>query len=550
MSLYKAFASSLKEGCMMNMLTGAVFKGMLESGCSNLNNKKAEVDALNVFPVPDGDTGTNMSLTFSNGINEVRKSGSDALPVIAKTLSRGLLMGARGNSGVILSQIFRGFNQYINGREELTVKEFSEALANGSKLAYKAVMRPVEGTILTVIRESTEAGTAYIEENPESTLEEFMDFLCDEAKKSLDNTPELLPVLKEAHVVDSGGSGLTVIFNGFRAFLQGQPVTEESEPAAPEEKKNERASGYRTEYILKLSDQGRRSLKIERFRKSLEQLGNEIILSNDDETLKVSIHTMTPGEILILAQRYGDFAKVQIENIQDELKPSIIEEEEPAEEKEFGMISVAAGDGLKKLFTDYQCDIVVSGGQTMNPSTEDFVTAVKKVNARHIFILPNNSNIIMAANQAAEVADGKEVIVLPTTSIPQGLSACIAFNPEASAEENRETMMDAVKAVSTGSVTYAIKDTTVDGREIHEGDYMGIKNKDIVVTGRDMLETAKGLIDNLCGEDTEIVTLIKGEDAKEEDCAALEAYIQDNYDVDVDVEDGGQPVYCFIIGAE
>ncbi len=535
----------------MNILNGKVFKGMLESGCSNLNNKKSDVDALNVFPVPDGDTGTNMSLTFSNGLAEVRKSGSESLPVIAKTLSRGLLMGARGNSGVILSQIFRGFQQYVQDKEELTVPEFSEALANGSKLAYKAVMRPVEGTILTVIRESTEAGTAYIAENPDSSLEDFMQKICDEAQKSLANTPELLPVLKEAHVVDSGGSGLTVIFDGFMASLKGEPITEDSAPKAREEKKSEKSSGYRTEYILKLSEQGKRSLKIERFRKSLEQLGNEITLITDEERIRLSLHTMTPGEILILAQRYGDFEKVQIENIQDDLNPSIIEEEEqPAEEKEYGMIAVAAGDGLKKLFTDYRCDIVVSGGQTMNPSTEDFVTAISKINARHIFILPNNSNIIMAANQAADVTEDKDIIVLPTTSIPQGLSACIGFNPEADAETNRESMMDAVSAVTTGSITYAIKDTTVDGIEIHDGDYMGIMNKDIVVTGKEMLETAKGLIDKLCDEDSEIITMIKGEDATEEDVNALEAYINDNYDVDVDIEDGGQPVYCFIIGVE
>ena len=537
----------------MDKLNGIIFKGMLESGCSNLNNRKSDVDALNVFPVPDGDTGTNMSLTFSNGISEVRKSGSDSLPVIAKTLSRGLLMGARGNSGVILSQIFRGFNQYIQGREELTVAEFSEALANGSKLAYKAVMRPVEGTILTVIRESTEAGTEYIEEHPESSLEDFMTYICEQAQVSLDHTPELLPVLKEAHVVDSGGCGLTVIFSGFKAFLDGKPIEEGAAVQVREEKKTEKSSGYRTEYILKLSEQGKRSLKIERFRKSLEQLGNEITLKNDEETLKVSLHTMTPGEILILAQRYGDFVKVQIENIQDDLNPSIIDGEEekiPAEEKEFGIISVAAGDGLKQLFTDYQCDVVVSGGQTMNPSTEDFVTAISKVNARHIFILPNNSNIIMAASQAAEVTEDKDIIVLPTTSIPQGLSACISFNPDASADENREAMSEAVKAVSTGSVTYAIKNTTVDGIDIHEGDYMGIMNKDIVTTGSDMLTAARELIDRLCTEDTEIVTLIRGKDASEEECAALEEYISSNYDVDVDVENGGQPVYYFIIGAE
>ncbi len=554
MSLYRACVQSVDagEGTDMEKINGKILREMLESGSSNLNNHKKDVDALNVFPVPDGDTGTNMSLTFTNGISEVHKSGSDSLPVIAKTLSRGLLMGARGNSGVILSQIFRGFNQAVAGKVELSAAEFSEAMLNGSKLAYKAVMRPVEGTILTVIRESSENAHAFILENPEASMKEFMEVMVAEAEKSLANTPELLPVLKEAHVVDSGGSGLLKILEGFKASLEGNPFVESAKIPVKKEEKSDKASGYRTEFILEMNDAGMKSFNEERIRKNLNRLGNKITLIIEDNVIKLRMNTMMPGDVLTLGQRYGEFKKVQIENIQDDLKPSIIQDEpvKKVEEKEYGIISVAAGDGIRKLFTEYRTDVVVSGGQTMNPSTSDFVEAIKKVNARHIYILPNNSNIIMAAKQAADVTEGKDIIVLETKSIPQGLSACISFNPDASVEENTEMMKDAIANVRTGQVTYAIKDTSVDGREIHEGDYMGLFDKDIVVIDKDKMTTAKQLIEKMIDEDSEIVTLIRGEDATEEECAELEEFISENYETDVDVQNGGQPVYSFIIGVE
>lgn len=537
----------------MDKIDGKVFRGMLESGSNNLTGRKKDVDALNVFPVPDGDTGTNMCLTFTNGINEVHNSGSDSLPVVAKTLSRGLLMGARGNSGVILSQIFRGFYQFVGDKEELTVKEYSDALLNGSKLAYKAVMRPVEGTILTVVRESTETCNIYLEKKPDMSLEEFMDMLCKEAKASLDRTPELLPVLKEAHVVDSGGAGLTVIFDGFKAYLDGNPITSAEEVENKAETKNEHASGYRTEFILDFDEKHSHSFNEDRFRKSLEQLGNKITLLADEKTIKVRVNTMTPGEVMMLAERYGAFRKVQIESVQDEMNPSIIDEEEqavPAEVKEYGLIAVAAGEGLKKLFTDYRVDVVVSGGQTMNPSTEDFVSAIQKINAKHIYVLPNNGNIIMAANQAAEVTEDKEIIVLPTKSIPEGLSACINFNPDEDVETNTKAMSDAVEHVKTGSITYAVKDTTIDGREIHSGDFMSIMGKEIVYTSKDKVDAAKQLITSMCDDDSEIVTIIKGSEATDEECEALQKFIEENYEVDVDLQDGGQPVYSFFIGVE
>ena len=536
----------------MNTVNGKIFKEMLASGCSNLSNQKKEVDARNVFPVPDGDTGTNMSLTFTNGMAEVNKSGSDLLPVVAKSLSRGLLMGARGNSGVILSQIFRGFYKSVKDKNEVSVAEFADAMCNGSAMAYKAVMRPVEGTILTVVRESTDKAKAYVDSHSECSLEEYIDILCKEAKVSLDHTPELLPVLKEAHVVDSGGSGLVVIFEGFRADLEGAPIRELSEAEILEEEKNEKASGYATEFILQLSDQTKAFFRREDFRRQMEQMGNHITMIVDDNLVKVHINTMTPGAVLSLGERYGEFTRIQIENFKQPQSPSILDEKEDdsTPEKEYGIIAVAAGEGLAKLFKEYRTDVVVSGGQTMNPSTEDFCSAIARIHAKHIFVLPNNSNIIMAARQAADVTSDKDIIVLETKSVPQGLSACISFNPDETVDANKQAMEEAIANVKTGQVTYAIKDTTMNGQTIHAGDYMGIFDKEIKVTVKDKVTAAQQLVDLLCDEDSEIVTLIKGEDASEQECKEVADYISGHYDVDVDVEDGGQPVYCFIIGVE
>ncbi len=534
----------------MDRINGAVLKQMLESACNNLNRRRNEVNALNVFPVPDGDTGTNMSLTFNNGMAEIKKSGSEQLPVVAKTLSRGMLMGARGNSGVILSQIFRGFSSAVADQEELDTAAFSACMLSGSKQAYKAVMRPVEGTILTVIRESAEYASVFLEEHPDASLEDYVDILCKEAKASLDRTPDLLPVLKEARVVDSGGSGLVAVFDGFRAFLQGSPITaEEAEVKTASAKSAD--SGYTTEFILKLSDQGVHIFREERFRSGLGKLGGNITLIREDDTVKCRINTLTPGEVLNLGQRYGEFTKIQIDNNSEEIRPSIIEAETPAGDvKEFGVIAVAAGDGLKKLFREYRADIVVSGGQTMNPSTEDFVAAAGLIRAKNIFILPNNGNIIMAAKQAADVIRDRNVIVLETKSIPQGLSACISFDPEASLEENTENMKEAAAAVHTGQITYAIKDTSVDGKKIRRGDYMGIEDGEILLTHRDMVRAACRLIKEMIDEDSAVVTLIQGRDTTADECARVREYIEKNFEVDIDVRNGGQPVYNFIIGVE
>lgn len=536
----------------MKNLSGEQFRQLLESGANALYNRKADVDAMNVFPVPDGDTGTNMSLTIQNGMEEVQKSGSNDLVTIAKVFSRGLLMGARGNSGVILSQIFRGLAKYLkdNNLSSLSPMDLTESLMAGAHLSYKAVMKPTEGTILTVLRESAEYGQIYVTEHPEASMAEVMDYLCKEAQASLQRTPELLTVLKEAGCVDSGGLGYMVILDGFNAYLHGQPVSKEDKPSQLQ--MEEVVSGYRVEAILPIQEEGKAKYDELRLRKQLAQLGSDIGVFEGNHEIAVSLRTIVPGEVLSVVQRYGEFKKVSVEALALGLSASLIDEFQVGqqEEKEYGMIAVAAGEGLAKLFKDYEVDYVISGGQTMNPSTEDFVKAIEKVNARKIFIFPNNSNIIMAAQQAARVTKDKEIIVIETKSILQGISACLVFNPNDGLEANIEALTDAVANVKSGSVTYAIKDTSMDGKEIHAGDFMGIQEKEIVSISKDRLTSVKELLDHMISQDSEIVTLIYGEEANAEEVAEIEAYIQDKYEVELDVQEGNQPVYTYFIGVE
>lgn len=542
-------------GGSMNTLNGQQLKSMLQSGAHNLSNHHAEIDALNVFPVPDGDTGTNMSMTFNSGVKEVVDSGNDELSIIAKILSKGLLMGARGNSGVILSQIFRGFYQGIDGKNEVNATELAEAFMNGSRVAYKAVMRPVEGTILTVIRESSDMAQLYVVEHPECTPIEYMEVLCKEAKIALDYTPELLPVLKEVGVVDSGGAGLLLVLEGFKAALEGTPfeASEVNNTAvnAAVAMENE-GFGYCTEFIVRLNNESQKTFKEDKLRKSLSQLGESIVVVQDEDIVKVHVHTLTPGDALNIAQRYGEFVKLKIENMQEQHNTITSEANSTvqAEMKKYAIIAVAAGEGLKSLFEAYRVDKVISGGQTMNPSTEDFVAAIKELNAEHIFVLPNNSNIILAAQQAQMVLENDNIHVLLTKSIPQGLSACIMFNPEVEVEDNLNEMQAAIAHVKTGQVTYAIKDTTYDGMAINQGDYMGIFEKDIVVATPNKLEATRKLLDQMIDKDCEIVTLLVGENTTEQEAKDIEDYIIETFEIEVDVQQGDQPVYSFIIGAE
>lgn len=549
----------------MDIINGKILKGMIFSGANNLNNQKNNIDALNVFPVPDGDTGTNMSMTFSNGLQEVKKLSDDNLSVVAKTLSRGLLMGARGNSGVILSQIFRGFYQSVDGKETVDAKDLAEAFNKGSQVAYKAVMRPVEGTILTVIRESAYYAGNYVETHPNCNIIEYFNILCKEAKISLDNTPELLPVLKEVGVVDSGATGLLTILEGFKLFLEGNPVevqdVETTNEASQLEIENE-GFGYCTEFILRLDEKSLKAFKEEKLRELMGKLGDSLVVVQDEDLVKVHVHTLTPGEALNVAQRYGEFVKLKIENMQEQhnhivnkdLKVENIKEEKAAidvmEEKDYAIIAVAAGDGLVDLFKEYRVDKVISGGQTMNPSTEDFTDAIKAINAKQIFILPNNSNIILAAKQAASIMEDLNIHVFETKSIPQGLSACLMFNPEATPEENIDEMLNAINHVKTGQVTYAIKDTSFDGIQISSGDYMGIKEKEIVVSVKDKIEATKALLNSMIDENSEIVTIIYGEDVSEDEINSISSYVEETFNIETDVQNGKQPVYSFIIGVE
>lgn len=540
------------------MINGLLFKQMLESGANNLTNKFPEIDALNVFPVPDGDTGTNMSLTFNAGVKEALSCGSENVCEIAKVLSKGLLMGARGNSGVITSQIFRGLAQGVEGMNEINGFQLANALVNGSRVAYKAVMRPVEGTILTVVREAADYTYAFASQTADVSCEAVMDKMVEEAIESLKRTPELLPVLKEVGVVDSGGAGLVTILQGFASAIKGNIIElshEQGEGEAVQAALESEEFGYCTEFIVRLDDTARMSFQEHVLRDALANIGNSIVCVQDEDIVKVHVHTLTPGEALNLGQRYGEFVKLKIENMQEQhenimTNAAKAENEKPQPKAKYALITVAAGDGLAQMFKELRVDYVISGGQTMNPSTEDFVEAIKKVNAENVILLPNNSNIVLAAQQAADVMEEYNVHVIPTKTIPQGLSACIMFNPDVEFDMNLAEMNDAITLVKTGQVTYAIKDTTFEGMEIKAGDYMGIKEKDIIISTKDKLEATKKLIDALVDADSEIVTLIYGEGVDEAQAQEVAHYIDETYGVEVEVNNGEQPVYSFIIGVE
>ena len=557
----------------MTKIDGILLKQMIISGANNLYNNYPEVDALNVFPVPDGDTGTNMNLTISSGAKEIATRNDASVYDVAKAFSRGLLMGARGNSGVILSQIFRGFAQGLKGKIEATAQDISNALLMGKEVAYKAVMRPVEGTILTVIRESSQALADSV--YPDMPLDEALDILLKEARESLKRTPNLLPVLKEAGVVDSGGAGLCKIIEGFDLALHNQ-IVEKNMPDVVSDSVvepiigNVQASlehkefGYCTEFILKLPEDPIKAKKKNfvpsRFSGVLNSHGNSIVMVHDDDLIKVHIHTLNPGNILTYAQQFGEFVKIKVENMSEQ-HTHLIEEDAKAKEDEikkqpkkpFGLISVGAGKGIVDLFKDLNCDYIVRGGQTMNPSTEDFIKAIKSINAEQIFILPNNSNIIMAATQACDVMNEEvKCTVIPTKTIPQGLVSAMMYNPESDYDTNYNDMMESLSSVKSGQVTFAVKDTSFEGMEIHKDDFIGICDKKILATEKDKIKCALKLINTMIDEDSSIITIITGEDVTEAERDALKELVQAKVGdmVDVDVKVGLQPVYSFIIGIE
>lgn len=542
----------------MERISGKLFKDMLASGMNNLANHSAEVDSLNVFPVPDGDTGTNMSLTFSSGVNDAIKVEEDHIGKVSKVLSRGLLMGARGNSGVITSQIFRGFFQSVEHLEDMDALQLAQALVNGSRVAYRAVMRPVEGTILTVVREAADYTYAYTVTEEITDCIKVMEKMVLEANESLLRTPELLPVLAEVGVVDSGGKGLCVILEGFLSAMKGEVIAPSNDASTYDNAQTkveggEEEFGFCTEFILHLTPTGVKHFSEEDFKNELATIGNSIVCVQDDDLVKVHVHTLEPQTAIKMGKRRGRFMKLKIENMQeqhDNILEKEQEEEVVAEHKKYAIITVAPGKGIDAMFKELRADIVVGGGQTMNPSTEDFVSAIGKVNADHIIILPNNSNIVLAANQACQVCEDKDIHVLPTKTIPQGLSACIMFNPEVDIEDNLSEMQEAIDHVKSGEVTYAIKDTTYEGLEIKKDEYMGIFGKAIVVSDPDMINSTKALLDKMLDEDSELVTLIYGDTATLEQAEEIAEYIEDTTDAEVEIHEGNQPVYSFIIGVE
>jgi DAK2 domain fusion protein YloV len=545
---------------VMKVIDGKMFRQMIVTGATVLHNNHPEIDALNVFPVPDGDTGTNMSLTFTSGATEVERLQSERVDEIAKTLSKGLLMGARGNSGVILSQIFRGVSKSLKGKETANANDLADAFMQGSKVAYKAVMKPTEGTILTVIRESAEAAKAYVTEDME--IEDYFSYFVKAANESLDRTPELLPVLKEVGVVDSGGAGLLLVLTGFMSALAGEEI--ERVDINEEEVKNQQALeraekagikanfGYRTEFMLDIAEGKESAFNAENFQNELERIpGERITIVQDGNIVRAKLYTKKPGNALNIAQRFGEFLTVDIENpnAKDVEKKEIVEE---VPEKDIAVISVAAGSGIKTTFEELHCDHVVSGGQTMNPATEDLVKAIRGVHAKHVIVLPNNSNIVMTAQQAATVLEDEiDVIVIPTKTIPQGLSACIMFNPEASLEDNVSEMKDAMENVKTGQVTFAVRDTNIDGVEVTANQYMALCNKTITACVPEKMDALKKSLEGLVDDDSEIITLICGEDVTDEEKEEAQAYIEETYeDAELEMIDGLQPVYSFIIGVE
>lgn len=554
----------------LKTINGATLAKMILAGAHHLSNNADRIDALNVFPVPDGDTGTNMNLTITSGANEVKQSSNATVEDVANAFAKGLLMGARGNSGVILSQLFRGFSKGVEGKETLNTKEFAHALESGVTTAYKAVMKPVEGTILTVAKDTAKQALALAEQTDD--LIEFLEKVVDASKVSLKRTPELLPVLKEVGVVDSGGQGLVVIYEGFLANLKGEELPDDfaSDTMELEDLVNaehhklaqdfmntdEIQYGYCTEFMVRFEEDKLKEHPYdeEAFREELSEHGDSLLVVSDDEIVKVHIHAEYPGNVFNLGQRYGSFISLKVENMREQhsnIVGKTSNENKPKEKAPLGVVAVAMGEGLSNIFKSLGANVVIQGGQTMNPSTQDITDAIKEANAENVIILPNNKNIVMAAEQAAELAD-EQVAVVATTTIPQGMSALLQYNPEGTLEDNVEVLRDAANQVKTGQVTYAVRDTQIDGMNIKNGNYMGLSDGKISVTDEDQLTVIKELLkDMIDEEEDEIITIIRGEDSSDDIQNEIISFIEDHFeDMEVEVHQGDQPVYSYIFSVE
>lgn len=549
-------------------VSGTLFKKMVTNGAINLKNNHKEIDHLNVFPVPDGDTGTNMQMTMMAGIKEVNSLDSQSIVDISKILSRGLLMGARGNSGVILSQFFRGVYSEIakinNG--SATIQEFVQALVGGYQMAYRAVMDPVEGTILTVVRESAEK--VLREQNNLNSVEEVLKMYLEQAKETLEKTPDLLPVLKEAGVVDSGGAGFIKIIEGWIMALEGQVLNEQEAQFQPQAREHYHGAenlgavdikfGYCTEFIVKLH-------KPEKFNENymkdpLSQMGDSLVVVTDDDLLKVHVHTNQPGVALTLAQKYGDIQTIKIENMRIQHSNIMGESEhvepkkevkKPQKKSKYALIAVASGEGIRNAFEELGVDLIIDGGQTMNPSTESFVKAVESLQAEHIIILPNNKNIILSAEQTLDLCPDRSIRVLKTKSIAQGYSSLMAFDPTQEMDDNVEAMMDIVDNMRSGEITYAVRDTELNGVQIKNGDFIGITKGEIKVSTSSRLETAQKLLDDMVDESREIITIFFGNDADEDELDLIVAHAKKlNPDIEVETIEGKQDIYSYIFAVE
>lgn len=557
----------------LEKLTASDFQAMVIAGAERLSENVDLINSLNVFPVPDGDTGTNMNMSFQSGLENLRQSKSEHVGELAQSLAKGLLMGARGNSGVILSQIFRGFSQAIKDKETLSSEDFVAAFVGGVESAYKAVMKPVEGTILTVARESAIRGEKKAAKTED--IIEVMKSIVKGASLSLDKTPDLLPVLKQVGVVDSGGKGLLCIYEGFLAALTGEVIIEHAVEAAKSEHSHamfegdnetplsmeDITYGYCTEIMVRIG-QGptvTKEFDYDEFRNLLNTKGDSLLVVNDDEIVKVHVHTENPGEIMQLGQEFGELIKIKVDNMREQVRGLEAEDQAlqadktvatPVEKKPFAIIAVAAGEGMMELFKSIGVHEVLSGGQTMNPSTEDFIKLIDQVAAENIIILPNNKNIIMAAEQAAQVTD-VPTVVIPTTTIPQGISSMLAYNPSQSLEANKEAMTESSQTVISGQITYSIRDTEIDGVSIKKDDYMGLVNGKIILSEANIESSLSNTLEYIINEDMELITIIVGEDGDTELAEKVAEEIEAKYpDVEIEFVQGDQPVYHYILSAE
>lgn len=557
-----------------NTINAATLAKMFLAGAKNLESKKEWINELNVFPVPDGDTGTNMTMTIMSAAKEVSALEQVDMKTLAKAISSGSLRGARGNSGVILSQLLRGFTKAIKEVDEVDVDILCEALQRAVETAYKAVMKPKEGTILTVAKGAADKALELVDTTDDIVY--FIDEIIKEADFVLSKTPDMLPVLKQAGVVDSGGQGLVVVMQGAYDCLMGKEVDYTITPDQTSgqvtkitpETEAEIKFGYCTEFIIVLN-QPLTEAQEQEYKGYLESIGDSIVVVADDEIVKTHVHTNDPGLAIQKALTHGSLSKIKIDNMREEHQERLIKDAEKAAaqqaaeeaakevpvstepEKEMGFVAVSIGEGLNEIFKELGVDYMIEGGQTMNPSTEDVLDAIAKVSAKTVFVLPNNKNIILAANQAASLCEDKEVIVLPTKTIPQGITALINFIPEQSAQENEARMNEEIANVKTGQVTYAVRDTVIDDKEIHEGDYMGIGDAGILAVNTDIQAVFLDMIAEMVDEDSAIVSIYYGADITEADAEALSSAVEEKFsDLEVELQMGGQPVYYYIASVE